>query len=67
MKKKIIISIAALVGMSCLLGLLNFLLDSWETKGWYSKIIAFFALLGWAYITYGMITLKFKWIRKLAE
>jgi len=67
MKKKIIVSIAAAIGMSCLLGMLNFLLDTWESNGWYRRIISFLALLGWAYITYNMITLKYKWLRKLAE
>lgn len=67
MKKKIIVIIAALVGMSCTLGMLDFLLDSWESRGWFRRIIGFGALLGWIHITYGMITLKFKWIRRLAE
>lgn len=46
MKKKIIVIIAALVGMSCILGMLNFLLDSWEAKSWFHRIIGFVALLG---------------------
>ncbi|MBE6287034.1 MAG: hypothetical protein E7099_02425 [Mediterranea massiliensis] len=67
MKKKIIIIITALIGMSCILGMLDFLLDSWETRGWFRRIISFAALLGWVYITYNMITLKYKWIRRLAK
>lgn len=66
-KKKIIIIIAAAVSMSCLLGMFNYLLDTWESDGWFRKVISFFALLGWVHITYNMITLKYKWIRKLAE
>lgn len=67
MKKRIIVIIAALIGMSCTLGMLDFLLDSWETRGWWYRIIGFIALLGWVHITYNMITLKYKWIRRLAE
>lgn len=67
MKKKIIVIIAALIGMSCLLGMLDFLLDTWETNSWFRRVINFLALIGWGQITYNMITLKYKWIRKLAE
>ena len=67
MRQKFIIIIAALVGMSCTLGMLDFLLDSWESRGLISKIIGFLALFGWVYITYGMVTLKFKWIRRLTK
>lgn len=67
MKKKIIVIIAALIGMSCLIGMLDFLLDTWESRGWFSRFIGFLALNGWVYITYNMITLKYKWIRRLAE
>ena len=67
MRKKFIIIIAVLVGMSCTLGMLDFLLDSWESRGLISKIIGILALFGWVYITYGMVTLKFKWIRRLTK
>ena len=67
MKKKIIVSIAALICMSCLLGMIDFLLDTWETRNLFRKILGLMALLGWGCITYNMITLKYKWIRKLAE
>lgn len=67
MRKKFIIIIAALIGMSFTLGMLDFLLDSWESRGFISKIIGFLALFGWVYITYGMVTLKFKWIRRLTK
>lgn len=67
MKKKVIISLAAIVCMSCLLGMLAILLDSWESRNWFRRAISIVALLGWGYITYNMITLKYKWIRKLAE
>lgn len=66
-KKKIIVIIAALISMSCLLGMLDFLLDTWESNGWYRRVISLLALLGWVHITYNMITLKYKWIRKLTE
>lgn len=67
MRKKFIIIIAVLVGMSCTLGMLDFLLDSWESRELISKIIGILALFGWVYITYGMVTLKFKWIRRLTK
>lgn len=67
MKKKIIVSLGALIGMSCLLGMLAFLLDSWETSSIFRKVIGIMALLGWVCITYSLVTLKYKWIRKLAE
>lgn len=67
MKKKIIVSLSALIGMSCLLGMLAFLLDSWETSSIFRKVIGIIALLGWVGITYSLVTLKYKWIRKLAE
>lgn len=67
MKKKIIVSLAALIGMSCLLGMLAFLLESWETRSFLHKAVGIAALLGWVYITYNLATLKYKWIRKLAE
>lgn len=67
MKKKIFVIIAAVVSMSCLLGMFNCLLDTWESDGWTHRGICFGALLGWVHITYNMITLKYKWIRNLAE
>lgn len=67
MKKKIIVSIAALVCMSCILGCICILFDKWETDSSFEKLIRLLAILGWVYITYNMITLKYKWIRKLAE
>ena len=67
MRKKIIVSITALICMSCLLGMLDFLLDTWESRGLIRKILGLLALMGWVYITFNMITLKYKWIRKLAE
>ena len=50
MRKKFIIIIAALIGMSFTLGMLDFLLDSWESRGFISKIIGFLALY---YLWYG--------------
>ena len=67
MIKKTLYIIAALISMSCLLGMLDFLLDTWESNGWYRRVISLLALLGWVHITYNMITLKYKWIRKLTE
>ena len=67
MKKKIIVGFVALVGMSGLWGMFVFLFDTWETRSLIHKIIGFLAIIGWAYITYNMITLKYKWIRKLAK
>lgn len=67
MKKKIIICLAALIGMSGLWGMFVSLLNTWETRSLIHKIIGLFALIGWGYITYNLITLKYKWIRKLAE
>jgi hypothetical protein len=67
MKKKIIICLAALIGMSGLWGMFVSLLNTWDTRSLIHKIIGLFALMGWGYITYYLITLKYKWIRKLAE
>ena len=67
MKKKIIVSISALICMSCLLGMIDFLLDTWETRNLFRKVLGGMALMGWVCITYNMITLKYKWLRKLAE
>ncbi|MBO5250614.1 MAG: hypothetical protein J6B31_01230 [Bacteroidaceae bacterium] len=63
MKKKIIISITAAIVMSCLLGIISYLVDTWECH----KVVRWIILVGWVYITYNMITLKYNWIRKLAE
>ena len=67
MKKRIIVSISALICMSCLLGMIDFLLDTWETRNLFRKVLGGMALMGWVCITYNMITLKYKWLRKLAE
>lgn len=67
MKKKIVIASAAIVGMSGFLGMLDFLLDTFESSGWFARAIRFLALIGWGYITYNLVTLKYKWIKKLAE
>lgn len=67
MKKKIIVSLCALVGMSCLLGIFAFLMDTWEERTFLRKCIGILALMGWVIITYRMTTLKYKWIRRLAE
>ena len=67
MKKKIIICLATLIGMSGLWGMFVSLLNTWDTRSLIHKIIGLFALMGWGYITYNLITLKYKWIRKLAE
>lgn len=63
MKKKIIISITAAIVMSFLLGVVNYLVDAWECH----EVVRWIILVGWVYITYNMITLKYNWIRKLAE
>lgn len=67
MRKKIIVIAAALIGMSCLLGMLAFLLENWETRSFLRKAVGTAALLGWVHITYNLMTLKYKWIRKLTE
>lgn len=67
MKKKIIVIIMALVGMDCILGMLDFLLESWEESGWFRRFLSFLALLGWVHITYNMVTLKYRWLKKLTE
>ena len=67
MKKKIIVIIMAIVGMACILGMLDFLLESWEESGWFRRFLSFLALLGWMHITYNMVTLKYKWLKKLTE
>lgn len=67
MKKKIIVGITAGVIMSCLLGILAYFMDTWETDSSVHKLIRLIIILGWTYVTYNMITLKYKWIRKLAE
>ncbi|MBO4984251.1 MAG: hypothetical protein J6C87_01230 [Bacteroides sp.] len=67
MKKKVIIAIAALVSMSCLLAVVALLLESWPADATYRRIMRFFALLGWVVITYRMITLKYKWLKRLAS
>lgn len=67
MKKKVIIAIAALVSMSCLLTVIALLLENWPADTTYRRIMRFFALLGWVVITYRMITLKYKWLKRLAS
>lgn len=67
MKKKIIVSLCVLVGMSCLLGMFTFLLDTWGERNFLRKGIGILALMGWVVITYRMATLKYKWLRRLAE
>ena len=63
MKKKILVSLSVTIVMSCLLGIASYLLDIWECH----KVVRWLILIGWVYITFNMITLKYKWIRKLAE
>lgn len=53
--------------MACILGMLDFLLESWEESGWFRRFLSFLALLGWVHITYNMVTLKYKWLKKLTE
>lgn len=67
MKKKIIVSLCVLVSMSCLLGMFTFLMDTWGERNFLRNGVGVLALMGWVVITYRMATLKYKWIRRLAE
>ncbi len=41
------------------------LIDNWDTISIVRKCVRIFACLGWVYITYNVVTLRYKWLRKL--
>lgn len=67
MKKKVVVIIAIIICMSAILSMLNLLFKSWESTGWLRNSMRIVALIGWVYITYNMITLKYNWIKKLTK
>lgn len=52
--------------MAAMLGVAKNCIDHWATSTLIRDVLRVVALLAWGLITYKVITLKYKWLRKLA-
>ncbi len=52
--------------MSLFLIALKITFDYWETLPTVYNVMRVLGLIGWVLITYKVVTLKYKWLRKLA-
>lgn len=66
-KRKVTVIAVGLICMSIILYMASEIINSWETTSAMRKIVKFFAMLGWCYITYNVITLKYKWLKRLTD
>lgn len=66
MRKAIVVSIAGLICMAAMLGVAKNCIDHWAASTLIRGVLRVVALLAWGLITYKVITLKYKWLRKLA-
>jgi len=62
-KKTIIITLTAIVGVLCAVCTFIVIYRSWETRSLCVKSLSILSIIGWGYIIYDIVTLKFKWIK----
>ncbi len=55
----------SVIGLFCLTVMVYGLTDSWADSSLSRKIITIIAILGWVDINYNLITLKYRWLRRI--
>lgn len=64
-KRSLIVIAGGLICMSIVLYMVSEIIDSWETVPIVRKAVKLLALAGWCWITYNVITLKYKFLKQL--
>ncbi len=64
-KRSLIVIAGGLICMSIVLYMVSEIIDSWETVPFVRKAVKLLALAGWCWITYNVITLKYKFLKRL--
>lgn len=52
--------------MSVLLAIVKISIDKWATSSLLRDVLRVMTVVYWTYITYNIVTLKYKWTKKLA-
>lgn len=55
----------SIIGLFCLTVMIYGLIDSWADISPLHKIISVLAIAGWVDINYGLITLRYQWLRRI--
>lgn len=66
MRKTIVVSILGLVCMSVFLVVIKEMIDCLNVASTMRNTMSYIALLGWVGITYKVVTLKYKWVKRIA-
>lgn len=66
MRKAIVVSALGLISMSVLLAIVKISIDKWATSSLLRDVLRVMTVVYWTYITYNIVTLKYKWTKKLA-
>lgn len=64
MKKRIFLSILMLLGMAVVLAVAAILFRQWQSTSFAKKACVFCTMLVWIYLTYNLITFRFRWMKK---
>ena len=65
--KKVIVILTALVVMSGVLGIADMLISKLSISTNWRNTIEYIFLMLWCVVTFKMVALKYKWIKKLTE
>ena len=65
MGKLVIRLCCSVIGLFCLAVMIYGLIDSWADSSLSHKIITIIAILGWVDINYNLVTLKYRWLRRI--
>ena len=66
MRKAIVVSIFGLIWVSLTLCFIWICVDEWATYTLFRKVMRVLGCIVWVFWTYNVVTLKYKWLRKLA-